>query len=223
MVGRPEAVLFDLDGTLIDSTQAIVESFFHTFDTLGRPRPAREAIIAAIGHLLEDQFRRFWPGCDAALCARVYREHYAKAACAGTFLLPGAREILDALRAAGLRLGFATSKRRLYAEMILEDQRVLDYFAARIGPDDVTHAKPHPEAILRAAADLNAAPAATYVVGDTPFDVLAARAAGAPCLCVTTGPATRTELEALGPEAVYDDLEGVALHILARCGPARRS
>lgn len=216
MVGRPEAVVFDLDGTLIDSTQAIVESFFHTSDVLGRPRPAREAIIAAIGCLLEDQFRRFWPGCDAALCARVYREHYAKVACAGTFLLPGAREILEALHGAGLALGFATSKRRLYAEMILEHHAVLGYFAARIGPDDVTHAKPHPEAVLRAAETLNVSVKALYVVGDTPFDILAAQAAGAPCLCVTTGSASRTELEALGPEAVYDTLEDAAGHILTR-------
>lgn len=220
MVARPRAVVFDLDGTLIDSTRAIVESFFHTFDALGRPRPDREGIIRAIGHLLEDQFRQFWPDCDAALCARVYRDHYAKVARDGTFLLPGAREILDAFRGAGLRLGFATSKRRLYAEMILEHHGVLEHFTARIGPDDVTHAKPHPEAVIGAAAALGVPPDDVYVVGDTPFDVLAARAAGARCLCVTTGPASRDELEALAPEAVYGSLDEVAAHILARCaGP----
>lgn len=221
MVAPLRAVIFDLDGTLIDSTPAIVESFFHTCDRLGRPRPAAADIFATIGHLLEDQFRIFVPEEDPEYCTRLYREHYAEICCAKTSLQPFAREALEACAGAGLRIGFATSKRRRYAEMILEHLGVLRFFDARIGPDEVTHAKPHPEAILKTLAVLGVTAEEARVVGDTEFDVLAARAAGVPCICVTTGPVSRAELEALAPETVCDGLDVVTARLLAAApGPA---
>lgn len=213
---KPRGVIFDLDGTLIDSTAAIVHSFHRTFDHFGRPRPVAGDIVASIGATLEDQFRLFWPDCDAADCARVYREHYAAVCEDMTGLLPGAREILDACVCAGLALGFATSKRLKYAEMILRHHGVLDRFTARIGPDEVVRPKPHPEAVERCAAALGLRPAEVFLVGDTHYDVLAGRAAGARVLCVTTGSADRARLEALAPEAVHDSLAETQAHILAQ-------
>ncbi len=128
--------------------------------------------------------------------------------------MPGAREILEACRAAGLALGFATSKSLLYAEQILAHLGVLDYFTARIGPGEVTRHKPHPEAVLECARQLGVPPQVCFLVGDTHYDAGAGQAAGARMICVTTGPASRTELENLGPEAVYDNLDGVRAHIL---------
>jgi 2-phosphoglycolate phosphatase len=218
-----QGVLFDLDGTLIDSTDAIVGSFYHTLDVLGEPRPPRASIVSSIGHLLEDQFRIMLPEYDADECTRIYREHYSQVACDMTTLLPAGRETLEALQAAGLRLGFATSKKRIYAEMILDHLGVLDFFTARIGPDDVVNAKPHPEAVLTAAAQLDLPPQEVFFIGDTHFDVVAGHKAGARVLCVTTGYATREELEALKPEAVYDSLGEVTLHILDALKPAHTS
>ncbi len=215
---RVLAVTFDLDGTIIDSTEAIVESFFHTFDTLGEPRPERDALVGTIGHLLEDQFALFSKR-DPATCARVYREYYASVMCDKTFLLPGAREALEQLRASGMRIGFATSKLRTYSERILAHLGVLDFFESRIGPREVNHPKPHPAAVLASAEALGVPAHAMAFVGDTHFDVLAAHAAGARCLCVTTGYATRAVLEALEPEAVYDSLADVTRHLLASADP----
>jgi len=207
------AVAFDLDGTIIDSTEAIVESFFHTFDTLGEPRPDRQVIVGSIGHLLEDQFAML-AKTDPVECARVYREYYATVMCDKTFLLPGAVETLQRLQAVGIRLGFATSKLRAYSERILEHLGVLAFFESRIGPREVSNPKPHPAAVLASAEALGVRPNELVFVGDTHFDVLAARAAGVRCLCVTTGYATRAELEALEPEAVYDSLLELTAHIL---------
>ncbi|MDZ4858112.1 MAG: HAD-IA family hydrolase [Candidatus Hydrogenedentes bacterium] len=207
------AVVFDLDGTLIDSTNAIVQSFLHTFDAIGEPRPAREAIIRSIGYTLEQQFALFTRH-DPGDCARIYRSHYAEICCPMTSLMPGAREALDALNSIGLRLGFATSKRRLYAEMILEHLRVLHYFDVRIGPDDVTRPKPAPDAMLRALELFALAPGEVLFIGDSHFDVECARAAGVACLCVTTGYETRAELEELRPAGIYDSLREVADHVL---------
>ncbi|GMV99025.1 MAG: phosphoglycolate phosphatase [Candidatus Hydrogenedentota bacterium] len=210
-----KAVVFDLDGTLIDSTDAIVESFFHTFDTLGEARPPRDAIVNSIGFVLEKQFAMMstHPVDD---CARIYREYYANICCPRTTLLPYATECLSALREAGLVMGVATSKRMTYAAKILDHLGILDYFDSRIGPDEVTNPKPDPEAVLKSMENLGVTAAETLFVGDMDFDVLAARAAGVECLCVTTGYMTREALEHLEPAAVYDSLRDVASHVLRR-------
>lgn len=218
------AVVFDLDGTLIDSTEAIIESFQHTFDTLKQPHAQRQAILDGIGALIADQFESLCPDCDPQQCVQIFRAYYPTVCLEKTCLLPDARDLLQTLAAAGIRMGFASSKKLAFSEMILDHHGLLDYFESRLGPEEVRQAKPHPEAVLRALADLNAAPPETYFVGDTHFDVLAARAAGVRCLCVTTGYATREQLEALGPEAVYDRLDEVGRHILADTrGSARDS
>lgn len=113
------AVIFDLDGTLIDSTEAIVESFFHTFDTLQQPRLARQAIVKDIGHPLHEQFKLLWPGCDADRCVQVYRAYYPTICLPKTFLLPGTAGMLQALAEANIRMGFASSKKLEFCEMIL--------------------------------------------------------------------------------------------------------
>lgn len=209
------AVTYDLDGTLIDSTDAIVHCFMLACDDLGLQRPPREDVVGTIGHILEDQFRLLTTG-DPDECAKVYRVHYEQVCREMTVLLPGAREILERTRAAGLRIGFASSKRRFFCEMILEHLGVLDFFEVRLGPEDVAHPKPHPEAVQKALEKFEVAPGEMYFVGDTHFDVMAARNAGVPCLCVTTGYNTRAELEALNPEGVFDTLHELTDYLLDR-------
>ncbi len=209
-----KAVLFDLDGTLIDSTDAIVASFWHMFDAIGEARPPREAILRGIGHPLHEELPLL-TSHDPEECARIYRAHYNAHAPASTVLLPHAREALDTLDAAGMALGFGTSKSRPSAEMLLRGLGVLDRFSVRIGPEDVQHPKPHPECVLKALDAFPAAADEMVFVGDMHFDVEAAHAAGVRCVCVTTGYETREELEALKPDAVFDGLDEVARHLLA--------
>ena len=215
-----KAVVFDLDGTLIDATEAIVASFLHTFAVIGEPPPARADIVKSIGHVIEDQFRLFTKH-DPEDCAHIYRAHNLTVARDKTQLLPGAKESLHQLRAHGLRLGFATSKGRDRAELTLAHLGVLSAFEARISPSEVTHPKPHPEAVLKALDLLGAKPEEGLVVGDTRFDVLAARAAGTRCVCVSTGYATEQELVSLKPEAVFHGLPEATQYILSHSnGPA---
>ncbi|GMV91325.1 MAG: 5'-nucleotidase [Candidatus Hydrogenedentota bacterium] len=207
------AVCFDLDGTLIDSTEAIVESFYHTFDAFKEPRPTRDAIVNSIGYVLEEQFSLLSTQ-DPVECTKVYRAYYEKICCPKTTLMPGTRECLQALHDAGLEIAFATSKRRKYSEMILEHLGVLDFFSVRLGPDDVSKPKPDPEVVLKACEMLHVTPQQLLFVGDMHFDVLAAREAGVRCLCVTTGYATREELEALEPERVFDGLDLLTAYVV---------
>jgi 2-phosphoglycolate phosphatase len=211
------AVAFDLDGTLIDSTEAIVASFFHTFDVLNLPRPSRQQVVSTIGYLLEEQFAQVTDH-DPDECVQIYRAHYVQIACDATVPLPGAKPCTEQLREAGLRLAFATSKKRTYAEMILAHLDLLDPFECRVGPEDVTNGKPHPEPILKVLEGLDVAADELIYVGDTAFDVGAARDAGVQCVCVTTGYNTRQELEALNPDAVFDTLAEATRYILRGLG-----
>jgi HAD superfamily hydrolase (TIGR01509 family) len=207
------AVIFDLDGTLMDSTDAIVDSWFYTFDLLGIPRPDRQRIIDTIGYPLRKQIPMF-TSHDVDECIRIYRGHYTEHSAPKTTLLPGATEMLAAFAARGLRMGFATSKKREAAEMLLDHLDALHYMEARIGPLEVTRHKPDPEPVEKAMAVLGVTPEETVFVGDMHFDILAGQAAGVITLAVTTGYQARPELEALNPDAVYDSLHEVRDHVL---------
>lgn len=208
------AVAFDLDGTLIDSTDAIVASSLHVADTLGVERPSRQMIVDAIGHPLEVGLKLFFPGHEADLVS-IYRTHYRATSRDATFLLPHVKETLAALHEAGLKIGFATSKKREMSEMLLEHLGVLHYFEARIGPDEVCEPKPHPDALYQSMKHLGVTAEEFIFVGDMDFDVKAAQAAGVACLAVATGYLSRAELEALGPDAVFDHLGEVRDYLLA--------
>jgi phosphoglycolate phosphatase len=106
--------------------------------------------------------------------------------------------------------------------MILEHLGVLDFFEVRLGPDDVAHPKPHPEVVQKALAAFGVASGEMLFIGDTHFDVMAARNAGVRCLCVTTGYNTREELEALAPEGVFDDLDELTDYMLSHLNGAGR-
>ena len=208
------AVTYDLDGTLIDSTEAIVLCFMQTCDDLGLERPASKGVVDTIGHILEDQFRLLTSG-DPAVCTKRYREHYTEVCREMTTLLPGALESLERVRNAGLRIGFASSKRRHFCEMILDHLGTLDFFEVRLGSEDVSQHKPNPEVVLKALEGFGVGPDEMVFVGDTHFDVNAARNAGVPCLCVTTGYNTRAELEALSSAGVFDTMPELTDYLLA--------
>lgn len=209
-----KAVFFDLDGTLIDSTDAILESFYFMFDAIGEARPTREKILTGIGHPVEVELTRLTDR-DPVECQRIYRKRYDEIAADRTTLLPGAHEMLAAFRAAGLRCGLVTSKQRQSAEKLLQHFGVLEYFDCRIGPHDVQNPKPHPEPLLTAAASVGVEPGEALYVGDMYFDAHAAAAAGMRCVCVTTGMQPREELEKLEVEAVLNGLDDVRVYVLA--------
>jgi len=187
-------ILFDLDGTLIDSTEAILESFAVALGEFGEVLPDETAIKAEIGHPLDAMFRtlgvseeKVWAHVDA------YKAHYRKISCQKTVLLPDA---LEAVRLAGAqaRLGIVTTKTAAYSREMLEYMGVMDYFDVLIGREDVIHPKPHPEPVLKALSKLNADRNRCWMIGDTPMDIGAADAAGINSVAVTCGYAAQDEL-----------------------------
>jgi phosphoglycolate phosphatase len=212
-----KAVGFDLDGTLIDSTDSIVSSFLHTFRTLGRAEPTREAIVGTISVPLEDQFRLL-ADLDVVQAAAVFREHYVREAPAATVVLPGVRDALQVLQEAGIAIGIATSKRRSSAEVLLEHLGIAHYFACCIGPEDVARAKPDPEPIRALMTRMDVAPAEFVYIGDTRLDVQAAQAAGVRCWAVTTGYDTRADLETARADEIFDNIADAVKYVLSARG-----
>jgi phosphoglycolate phosphatase-like HAD superfamily hydrolase len=208
-----KAVLFDLDGTLIDSAEAIVQSFMHTFETLGLPAPDRNEIIRTIGAPLTVQLANMVDHDLEELLA-VYREHYFATSPDNTFLLPGVRECLTGLSDLGLKLGIATSKGQRGSNILLNHLGVRQFFDVIIGSGDVEHHKPAPEALLRGMEALNVSSHELFYVGDTPYDTEASRRAAIRCLGVSTGYATHEALLEERPEYVYSSMDGVYQHII---------
>jgi HAD superfamily hydrolase (TIGR01509 family) len=147
----------------------------------------------------------------------IYRAHYDRTAAEKTTLLPGVIEGLRVLRDEGLKLGIATSKRRASAEPLLDDLGISGLLDGCIGREDVSQAKPHPEAVSSLLDTLHVDASSAFFVGDTAYDVGAAHAAGVRCLCVTTGYATAAVLGHLNPERIFSGFSELTAYIIASC------
>lgn len=172
-----QAALFDLDGTLIDSRPAIVESTERALAELGWPAVPRATIEAHIGYKLEAVFPERSFEERKGLVDAIGR-HYTALCEQGTTLYPGIRALVDGLRERGVPMGVVTSKRRGHTEQILAALGVRGHFETVIGCDDVSAMKPDPEGIRMALKHLSTAPENTLYVGDTRVDIQTARAAG---------------------------------------------
>jgi pyrophosphatase PpaX len=204
---RFPVVLFDLDGTVVDSGGIILASMRHaTREVLGRDFGDAELMQAVGGPGLEAQMEVFAPERVDDL-VRVYRAHNEPLhdeleACAGM------EEVLLRLHEQGHRLGVVTAKRRSTVELAFARVPVAHLFETVVGGDETQKHKPDPEPLLLAAERMNARPDETAYVGDSPFDIRAARAAGMHAIAVTWGRIhDRERLEREEPDAIVDTAE----------------
>jgi pyrophosphatase PpaX len=204
---RFPTVLFDLDGTVVDSGAIILASMRHaTREVLGRDYSDDELLQAVGGPGLEAQMSALAPDHVERL-VDVYRAHneplhHDLEACVGM------EDVLVRLREEGRRLGVVTAKRRSTVDLAFDRVPIGHLFETVVGGDETQRHKPDPEPLLVAARRLGAEPASTAYVGDSPFDVRAAKAAGMFAVAVTWGRIhDRDRLEAEGPDAVVDTAE----------------
>ena len=188
-------ILFDLDGTLIDSTEAILEGFKVAFDSFGTEVPPVDKIKNEIGHTLENMFLTL--GVDDSMVdahVHAYKMHYRVISCQKTTLLEDAREaVIEASKFA--TLGVVTTKTGEYSTILLEHMGLMDYFEVLIGREHVTNPKPHAEPILKALEVLEHDISSVWMIGDTPMDILSAKSAKVNAIAVTSGYASFEELE----------------------------
>ncbi len=180
-------ILFDLDGTVIDSTEAILESFHTACNQMGTAQPEDEAIKALIGHPLTEMFASLQVAPETvAEHVDRYKEHYRTIATAKTVLLPMAGEAVR-LAAEFARLGVVTTKTGKYSEEILAHLGIGRLFETLVGFEHVTHPKPHPEPVQKALGNMQASVENVWMIGDTRMDIQCADAAGIRSLAVSSG------------------------------------
>jgi len=194
-------VLFDLDGTLIDSVRLILDSYHHTLASHGLPPRSDEEWLRGVGTPLTTQFAE-WRDDRGTLEAMIatYREYNLKHHDRMVTVYPGVVEAVRRIREAGARTGLVTSKNRLGALRGLTLVRLETMMDVLVCADEVTNPKPHPEPVEKAVAMLGADPATTVYVGDSIHDMQSGRAAGVRTVAALWGPFGRSHLEGAKPD-----------------------
>lgn len=205
-------VIFDVDGTLVDSQGAIVGAMTAAFGAVGLPAPARPEILSLVGLSLENAMSRLVPEAPGEMhiaLAEAYRDAYhaqrqRDGAVAGSPLYPGARDLLERLGARDdLVLGVATGKSRRGLNALIEAHGLERHFVTRQVADDHP-SKPHPAMVHAALAETGCAPGEAVMIGDTVFDMEMAAAAGVAGIGVGWG------------YHAIEDLAPIAAHTIGR-------
>jgi pyrophosphatase PpaX len=195
------AVLFDLDGTLIDSVPLILDSFLHTFVACGIPHPGEAVLRHGLGIPLRSYFAQW--AADGAQMERmiaVYRDYNLKNHDARVSAFPGVVGMVQQVRAGGLATALVTSKNRSASERGLALVGLSGTMDAIVTCDDVQRPKPDREPVDVALARLDVAPGSAVFVGDSLHDLASGRAAGVRTAAALWGPFTRADLEAGEPD-----------------------
>jgi len=199
-----QVVLFDVDGTLLDTVDYIVFAYAHTARTHGFPDVTREMVIAMGGQALEECYAVFAPGfAPRPLCETHRGFQLANTGLVAAY--PSSSIVLAQVRARGLRTAAVTS-RRTTAHLTLEETGLAPLLDVVVTGDDVARCKPDPEGVHLALNHLGAAAASAVMVGDTAADVRAARSAGLRTVGVTYGFYSQTDYETYPPDYIIDDL-----------------
>ena len=205
-----DLLIFDWDGTLMDSAGVIVDSIQRACEDIGLKAPSDRASRQIIGLGLIQALQTLLPDLPADDYPRLverYRHHYLGRD-AQIPLFAGVDSGIRDLHASGFTLAVATGKSRLGLSRALESSGLESWFAATRCADQ-THSKPHPAMVLELIAELDADPARTLVIGDTSHDLLMASSAGVASLGVTYGAHEASDLHPHAPLALMDSFDEV--------------
>jgi len=206
-------ILFDLDGTLIDSTDAIIGCFYHSFNELNFDfKGIEDDIKNEIGYPLDIMYAnlgvpqsKVWDFVDS------YKQEYRKVSQEQTYLLENALEAVK-LASSFARLGIVTTKTTAYTIPLLENFKLMGYFETIIGRQEVENPKPDPEPVLKAIDNMNMIVNKNiFMIGDTKLDIIAANEANISSIAVLCGYGKKDELSLYTANIVTDSLEAVKM------------
>lgn len=209
MLKEIDLVIFDLDGTLVDSTDAICYTFNHVLQQQQLPIVEHALISAMIGQPLRQMYQTCLPSATAEEIEDFYHLYvaaYAPFSQQHSRILPGTAEVLPLL-AATKKISLATTKSRTPAVEVLEQFHLLPHFDLVLGIDNVSLPKPHPEIIQKALAEFDVDPRRAVMIGDTTLDMDAGRGAGVHTIGVLTGTHSRETLQGSEPTMILNSLE----------------
>jgi phosphoglycolate phosphatase len=208
---RFKLIVFDWDGTLMDSEARIVACIQAAFSDVGEVPPSHEAARDVIGLGLDEAMTLLWPDGEVDQRRRLidrYRYHFLGASDTEARLFPGARELVEGLGRRGFLLAVATGKSRRGLESALASTGLKGLFNATRCADEAI-SKPHPEMLLQLMDELGTAPCETLMVGDTEYDMQMARNAGVGALAVCYGVHAPERLQMHGPLDCLSDLRDI--------------
>jgi phosphoglycolate phosphatase len=220
MLTRPEMVLIDVDGTLVDSVPDLAYCVDEMMKQLDMPALGEAKVREWVGNGVERLTRRALIGKldgepDEALFQKAYPIYlalYAENTSKRSVLYPGVKEGLAYLKSAGYKLGCVTNKVAQFTEPLLKDLGIYEEFAIVISGDTLPVKKPDPGPLLHAAKYFGVSPAHSTMIGDSVSDVKAARAAGFQIICMSYGYNHGVDIREAQPDAVIDsmaELEGL--------------
>jgi len=202
-------IIFDLDGVLIDSREAIVEAFNLILGELGEPPQPFDIIESMIGETLQTMFRNVLPTSKhdkIQWCFETFPSIYTKIAPKKTLILPGVVETLDFFCKKGLKLSIATTKRSYVAKDLLSSLGILHYFDLVLGINDVPSPKPSPDIINMTLSKLQSKPDEAVFIEDTTIGLEAGQKACVRTIGVTTGTHNKEKLLTHNPDTVINNL-----------------
>jgi phosphoglycolate phosphatase len=223
------AVIFDLDGTLIDTPNAIVQMMQNALLEMGLEKVHEDQIRKMIGLPLEDGaaavLRSMPDSDDTKKLVQLYRSQFLNwmVPQSKQLLFPGVSSGLKGLKEAGWKIGLATSKYLSSAEAVLKSSEIIDFFDALAGSDSVTKQKPNPEMALYVCTQLLCEPEHTVVVGDTIHDLKMGLSAGMNTMAVSYGVGCQSEFLSANPTSIADTFDQVVSNLMSPPTPKHKA
>lgn len=214
MLKRPEMVLIDVDGTLVDSVPDLAYCVDEMLKQLNMPTRGEEAVRHWVGNGVERLVKRGLINAldgepDADLYGQalpIFRALYAENTSKRSCLYDGVLDALDFLKTTGVKIGCVTNKASEFTLPILTDLGIADYFETILCGDMVERKKPDPLPLLQSAEQLGVSPTASMMLGDSMSDVKAARAAEFSIVCMSYGYNHGEDIRDYNPDAVVDSM-----------------
>jgi phosphoglycolate phosphatase len=215
-LSRPAAVLWDLDGTLIDQTQGIISCFQTVIRTMGFPEPDAHCIRRSLGGPLPVSMALFIPSDRVTEAVQHFRAHFPSIMMDGLVLLDGGMACLERLTKMGIPQAILTNKHGPTARQVCESTRISQWIQLCVGNGDTAWSKPEPKLVVHTLDSLPfKVGGPVWMIGDSPTDVQTALNADLIPYAVTTGAHSSAELRAAGAADVFESLSELQARLQA--------